>query len=54
MKRRISDEEYNKTFAALKLIENLYKKGKIKQIVFKNILKDYADTIDISPFKCYN
>lgn len=53
MKKRISNEEYNTTFAALKLIENLFKQGKITQYVFQNIVNDYRDTIDISQFKCY-
>lgn len=37
-------------YAALKLIQCLYKQGKIKEHIYKNILKDYADTIDISDF----
>ena len=53
-KQKISKEEYNKIYAALKLIENLFKQGHIKQHVFKNILNEYKDHIDISQFKCYN
>ena len=53
MKRKISEEEYTNTYAALKLIENLFKQGKIKKHIFKNILDDYGDVIDISTFKCY-
>ena len=33
-------------FAALKLIEQLYKDGEIPAYMFRNILKDYADVID--------
>lgn len=54
MKRKISEEEYNATYAALKLIENLFKQGRVKKHIYKNILADYADVIDISGFKCYN
>ena len=54
MKRKISEEEYNATYAALKLIENLFKQGRVKKHIYKNILSDYADVIDISGFKCYN
>ena len=50
--RKISEEEYNKIYAALKLIENLYKQGLVKKHVFKNILNDYKDRVDISEFKC--
>ena len=52
-KRKISEEEYNRIFAALKLIEALFLDGKIKYHVFKNILYDYDDIIDLSMFKCY-
>lgn len=45
-----SDELY----AALKLIENLVKQGRVKERVFVNILKDYKNDIDISQFECYN
>ena len=40
-------------FAALKLIEQLYKDGKIPKYVFQNILKDYADVVDLSAFVDY-
>jgi len=37
-------------FAALKLIEQLYKDGKIPKYMFHNILNDYADKVDLSAF----
>ena len=37
-------------YAALMLIKYLYKQGKIKRHIYKNILNDYADCIDISDF----
>ncbi len=37
-------------FAALKLIEQLYKDGQIQAHIFRNILKEYADQVDISKF----
>lgn len=41
-------------FAALKLIEQLYKDGEIPAFMFRNILNDYADTVDLSKFTIYN
>lgn len=37
-------------FAALKLIEQLYRDGKISESVFHNILDDYANVVDVSEF----
>jgi hypothetical protein len=37
-------------FAALKLIEQLYKDGHIPQHVFKNILYEHSDVVDITQF----
>lgn len=37
-------------FAALKLIEQLYKDGKIPDYMYHNILNEYADIVDISAF----
>lgn len=37
-------------FAALKLIEQLYRDGQIPAHMFRSILNDYADTIDLSKF----
>lgn len=52
-KRKVNEAEYNLTYAALRLIEYLYQQGKIKKNVFVNILKEYSECIDISPFKSY-
>lgn len=54
MKKNISKEEYNKIYAALKFIEYLYIQGKIKKHIYKNIINDYSNVIDVSSFKCYN
>lgn len=54
MKMKISKEEYNELYAALMLIQALYKQGKIEKHVFKNILKECSDRIDVSSFCCYN
>ena len=35
-------------FAALKLIEQLHKDGQIPAYMFRNILNDYADMVDLS------
>ena len=37
-------------FAALKLIEQLYKNGEIPAYMFRNILKEYADVVDLAQF----
>ena len=37
-------------FAALKLIEQLHKDGEIPAYMFRNMLNDYADVVDLSKF----
>ena len=37
-------------FAALKLIEQLNKDGLLPDFILRNILKDYADMVDVSRF----
>ncbi len=37
-------------FAALKLIEQLHKDGELPAYMFRNILNDYADIVDLSAF----
>jgi hypothetical protein len=37
-------------FAALKLIEQLYKDGLLPGFILRSILKEYADTVDLSRF----
>ena len=41
-------------FAALKLIEQLYKDGEIPAYMFRKILKEYADIVDLSRFAITN
>ncbi len=41
-------------FAALKLIEQLYKDGQIPKFMFQNILNDYAELVDLSAFVEYD
>ena len=41
-------------FAALKLIEQLHKDGKLPAYIFRNILNDYADVVDLSQFTIIN
>lgn len=48
--KKINKTEYNEIYAALRLIQNLYRNGMIKEHVYRNILKDYSDVIDISKF----
>ena len=40
----------NHYFAALKLIEQLYKDGEIPAYMFRNILNEYADVVDLAQF----
>lgn len=51
---KVTEEEKNKIYAALKLIEALYKNGKIPKHVFKNILEEKKNIIDLKDFQCYN
>ena len=37
-------------FTALKLIEQLYKDGQIPAFMYRNILNEYADVVDLSKF----
>ena len=37
-------------FAALKLIEQLYKDGQIPAFMYRNILNEHADVVDLSKF----
>ena len=39
-------------FGALKLIEQLYLDGQIPGYIFRNILKEYGNDIEIACFKC--
>ena len=47
MKEGYTPDHY---FAALKLIEQLYKDGEIPAAMFRSILNDYADIVDLSKF----
>ena len=40
----------NHYFAAMKLIEQLYKDGEIPAVMFRNILKEHTDVVDLSKF----
>lgn len=37
-------------FAALKLLEQLHKDGHLPAYMFRNMLREYADVVDISKF----
>lgn len=45
-----SSDDPSRIFAALKLVEKLYKDGKIEKTVFKNVLEQYSDKVDITKF----
>ena len=46
------DAEYSSAhyFAALKMIEQLYKDGQIPAQMLRSILNEYADVVDLSKF----
>lgn len=52
-KQKISEHDADTLYAALRLIENLYKQGRVKKCVFRNIIKECSEKIDITPFQCY-
>ena len=53
-KPKITEQEKNEIYAALKLIEALYINGKIQKHVFKNILEQKKNIVDLKEFKCYD
>ena len=40
-------------FAAIKMLEQLYKNGHIPSYVLRNVIDEYAEQIDTSSFPCY-
>ena len=50
MSKMNTEYTYEHYFAALKLIEQLHKDGEISAHMFRNILKSYANVVDISRF----
>lgn len=44
------DDNPSTIFSALKLVEMLYKDGKIEKTVFQNILNEFSDKVDITKF----
>ena len=52
MNKIVADKETN-IFGALKLIEQLYLDDEIPGYVFRNILREYQDEINITDFVCH-
>lgn len=52
MNKMTADKEKN-VFGALKLIEQLYLDDAIPGYVFRNILREHHDEINITDFVCY-
>lgn len=48
---KINTENSADYFAALKLIEQLYVEGHIPDFMFRNILNEAEDEVDITQFK---
>ena len=53
MSKILSNEDPKYVFAALKLIERLYHDKLISERVFRNILNDCAEIVDLSQFVIY-
>lgn len=53
-KPKLTEEEKDKIYSALKLIEYLHTQGKVPKQVFKNILNDYKHIVNINDFQCCN
>lgn len=49
----LTADEENNIFGALKLIEQLYLDGEIPGYIFRNILKEYSNQVNIADFTCY-
>lgn len=47
----IKEDNSSNYFAALKLIEQLYIEGHIPDYMFRNILSEVEDKVDITQFK---
>lgn len=47
-------ENTKEVLAALNLIAHLYKQNQIDQHIYKNILDDYKEEINIADFKIYS
>ncbi len=47
---KIMSNDPKMCYAALKLIEQLYKDGHIPVYMYRNILNDYAEIVDLSKF----
>lgn len=47
---KINATRQQEIYAALKLIEKLFKDGLISDYIFRNILDDYADVVDVTCF----
>lgn len=50
---KITTDKDKNVFGALKLIEQLYLDDAIPEYVFRNILREHQDEINISDFACY-
>ena len=46
----VYQRDHKMCYAALKLIEQLYKDGHIPVYMYRNILNDYAEIVDLSKF----
>ena len=54
MMSKIKSNDPAMCYAALKLIEQLYKDGHIPAYMYRNILNDYAEIVDLSKFVIAN
>ena len=49
---KMSTNNKGTIFAAIKMLEQLYKNGRIPRHVLRNIIDEYTDQIDTSSFLC--
>ena len=50
MNKMMKNHDTAYCFAVLKLLEQAHKDGHIPAFMFRNILNDYADVVDLSQF----
>lgn len=49
---KVTTSDSGTVFTALKLIEQLYRDGKIDEVIFRNIVEEYSSYVDTSRFLC--
>ncbi len=50
----MTEQEKKEMYVVLKIFEGLVKEGVVEEAVFRGILQEYSDEIDVSGFSCYS